>query len=95
MNYHEMSSVELARGIRNQQFTSVQVVEHFLERIDALNPALNAIVILRADEARQKARQADKAIQRGDSTGPLHGVPMTIKETLRSTAGRPPPATAN
>lgn len=82
MNYHEMSSVELARGIRNQQFTSVQVVEHFLERIDALNPALNAIVILRADEARQKARQADKAIQRGDSTGPLHGVPMTIKETF-------------
>lgn len=82
MNYHEMSSVELARGIRNQQFTSVQVVDHFLQRIDAFNPALNAIVILRADEARQQAQEADEAIKRGDNTGPLHGVPMTIKETF-------------
>lgn len=85
MQFHEMSSFALAEGIRNRQFTAVEVLEHFLDRIDRYNPALNAIVVLRADEARRQAQAADAAVERGDTLGPLHGVPMTIKETFEIT----------
>ncbi|WP_111493278.1 amidase [Marinobacter bohaiensis] len=82
MHYHQMSSFALADGIRRQDFSAVEVLDHFLQRIERHNPDLNAIVVLRADDARRQAEAADAAAQRGEDWGLLHGVPMTIKETF-------------
>ena len=80
------SATALARAIRAKEISSVEVVQAFLERIAAVNPALNAVVQLRAEAALAEARAADATLARGQSTGPLHGVPMTIKDSL-DTAG--------
>ena len=83
---HYSSARSLASAIRDGRVSSVEVVEACQTRIDAVNPALNAVVQLRADEARADARRADDAVARGEPVGPLHGVPMTIKDSL-DTAG--------
>jgi amidase len=82
----QKSASELARAIRSKQLSSKAVVEAHLARIAEVNPKLNAIVQLTADSARKEADEADAALARGDIKGPLHGVPMTIKDTLE-TAG--------
>lgn len=79
---HYSSAAALAAGIREGRTSSAEVVEACLARIEEVNPALNAVVQLRADEARADARRADEALARGESWGPLHGVPMTIKDSL-------------
>jgi len=61
-------------------------VDAYLERIEAVNAQLNAVVQVTADAARDQARTADAALARGEIKGPLHGVPMTIKDSL-DTAG--------
>ncbi|MFV0526864.1 MAG: amidase [Acidimicrobiales bacterium] len=78
----QLSAVEVAAGIRTRTFTSREVVDAVLDRIAALNPRLNAIVVERPDEARARADDADAAVARGDELGPLHGVPVTIKENI-------------
>ena len=65
----------LANTIRRKEVSSVEVVEAYLQRIEAVNPQLNAVVQLAGDTARTQAQQADAALARGDSKGPLHGVP--------------------
>ena len=82
MNFHELPAIELARGIKAREYTSEQVLDHFLERTRRYNPALNAVVVLKEDQAREQARAADRAAGEGRDLGPLHGVPMTIKETF-------------
>jgi amidase len=82
----EASATGLARAIRTKQISAVEAVDRLLERIEAVNPKLNAVVQLRADAARAEARAADQALARGTVRGPLHGVPMTIKDSL-DTAG--------
>ncbi|MGB8338078.1 MAG: amidase [Burkholderiales bacterium] len=86
------SAHELARKIHSKQISSRDLLEQYLTRIEKFNPALNAVVTLAADGARATADAADTALVRGDSVGPLHGVPMTIKDTfelsgVRTTAG--------
>jgi amidase len=86
------SAATLARWIREGELSSVEVVEAHLARIGAVNPALNAVVCLTAETARAEARAADEARSRGELRGPLHGVPMTIKDSfetagVRSTCG--------
>lgn len=76
------TAVELAAAIRERKVTSEKVVEAHLERIQAFNDGLNAIVILTADEALRRARDADKVLESGQLRGPLHGVPVTIKESF-------------
>jgi amidase len=78
------SASELASAIRAKKLTSKEIVEAHLERIAAVNPKLNAIVQLTADTARKEAEEADTALARGEVKGPLHGVPMTIKDTLET-----------
>lgn len=82
---------ELAQLIRTRAISPVDVVNAFLLRIESLNPKLNAVVTL-ASDVMEKAREAEAAIFLGKDLGPLHGVPVTIKDTietasLRTTSG--------
>jgi amidase len=76
------TATDLARRIRDREVSSAEVTEAFLARIAAHNSRLNAIVHLLENDARSRAKEADEALARGQSWGPLHGVPMTIKEVL-------------
>ena len=78
------SASELADAIRSKKLTSKAIVEAHLDRIAKVNPKLNAIVQLTADSARREAEEADAALGRGEVKGPLHGVPITIKDTLET-----------
>lgn len=80
------SASAIAAAIRQKKLSSLEATSACLARIEAVNPALNAVVQLAADQARAAARQADEDLARGKSRGPLHGVPMTIKDSL-DTAG--------
>ncbi|HJZ19965.1 MAG TPA: amidase [Bradyrhizobium sp.] len=78
------SASELADAIKSKRLSSKAVVEAHLAQIAKVNPKLNAIVQLTADSARKEADEADAALARGEIKGPLHGVPMTIKDTLET-----------
>ncbi|MBI5879050.1 MAG: amidase [Chloroflexi bacterium] len=80
------SVTELAQAIRDKTVSSAEVVDACLKRIEVVNPRLNAVVQLTADTARQQARDADASLARGEIKGPLHGIPMTIKDSF-DTAG--------
>jgi Asp-tRNA(Asn)/Glu-tRNA(Gln) amidotransferase A subunit family amidase len=75
-------AAELARRIRAKELSPVEVMQAHLDRVEAVNPKLNAIVNLQADPAMERAREAEAAIVRGESWGPLHGVPFTIKDCI-------------
>jgi len=85
---HFKSAVEIARLIRDRKISVVETLEHFLARVAKYNPKLNAVIWLDAERARERAKQADAALARGQVWGPLHGVPMTIKESY-NVAGSP------
>jgi aspartyl-tRNA(Asn)/glutamyl-tRNA(Gln) amidotransferase subunit A len=70
------------RRWRARQVTSLEVVEECLRRIDDDNPRLNAFILVMADEARAAARQADRDLAAGIDRGPLHGVPVSIKDLI-------------
>ncbi len=76
------SATELARAIRSKEVSSEEVVAAHLQRIEKVNPKLNAIVQLIAEEARAQSRRADEALASGHIRGPLHGVPVTIKDNI-------------
>lgn len=79
----QFSSVRsLASAIARGELSSVEVVRSHLARIDRVNAKLNAVVQLAADRALEEARAADAELTRGESRGPLHGVPMTIKDSF-------------
>lgn len=78
----------LAAKIRAKELSPVEAVDAVLARIEALNPKLNAFCFVHADEARQLARAAEAAVMRGDDLGPLHGVPVSIKDNV-PIAGKP------
>jgi amidase len=89
------SATEIATAIRLRRVSAAEVLEMALARIAKHNPALNAICTLDEEGARARAKQADAALARGELWGPLHGVPMTIKDALetaglRTTGGYPP-----
>ena len=77
-----VSAVTLAKGIREKKWSAVEVVDAHLRRIEEVNPRLNAVVQSTADKARVEAREADESLAKGEVKGPLHGVPMTIKDSL-------------
>ena len=84
----------LADAVRRRDVSSRELLEHYLGRVERLNSPLNAVVTVDADGALKAADAADEAIARGDDVGPLHGVPMTVKDTyltagMRTTCGLP------
>jgi amidase len=78
----QLSATELAHRIARRDLSSAEVVDAHLSRIDAVNPALNAVVRVLADEARAGAALADRQLAAGEKVGPLHGVPFTVKENI-------------
>ncbi|HEY1287484.1 MAG TPA: amidase [Burkholderiales bacterium] len=89
------SATEIAAAIRLRRVSALEILEMYLDRIRKYNPMLNAICTLDEAGARARAREADAALGRGEQWGPLHGVPMTIKDALetagvRTTGGYPP-----
>jgi amidase len=88
------SAGDLAGRIRAGEISSVELTELFIDRIERLDGDINAVVVRRFDAAREAARRADEQLAGGTSVGPLHGVPMTIKESydlagLPTTWGHP------
>ena len=78
----KLPALELARQIAAREVSCAEVVDAHLQRIRAVNPALNAIVRVLDSEARTAARAADSRIASGEPVGPLHGVPFTVKENI-------------
>jgi Asp-tRNA(Asn)/Glu-tRNA(Gln) amidotransferase A subunit family amidase len=70
----------LVRLIADRELSSSELVDAVLDRVERLNPALNAFCVVLGDEARAAARAADEAVARGDRLGPLHGIPFSIKD---------------
>lgn len=86
----DLTAVELRRRIGAKEISPVEVLESCLTRIALINPAVNAMVVLDAD----RAREAEAAVMRGDDLGPLHGIPVAVKDAqdlkgVRTTYGSP------
>ena len=95
MDLHWQSATTLARLIRQKKVSPIEVLGAILDRIDKLNPRLNAFVTLTAEQARREARAAERALTKRSATlGPLHGVPFSVKDLVitkgvRTTFGTP------
>ncbi len=82
------SATELSAEIRDRRIGCLELLDFYLARAEQHNPALNAIIVWQIEQARERARAADAALARGEGWGPLHGIPMTVKE-LFNVAGLP------
>lgn len=88
------SATDLLTALRRREVSSRELLEHYLDRVDRLNPALNAVVTIDADAAFVAATAADDATARGHDVGALHGLPITVKDAfetagMRTTSGSP------
>ncbi len=83
------SASELALAIRRREMSPVEVLDGFAARIEERNPTLNALVFLDLDQARERARAAERAVLDGAELGPLHGVPTAMKDLFDFKPGWP------
>ena len=89
-----LPAVDLIELLQLKKVSSRELLDGYLDRVERFNPALNAIVTLDADRAREQAAAADEATARGESSGAMHGLPITVKDVfetagLRTTCGNP------
>ena len=89
-----LSATELSEVIRKREVSPVEAVEAYLDRIDSLDSKLYAYLTVCRDEAMQAAREAEQALVRGEHRGPMHGVPVAVKDQvytagIRTTGGTP------
>ena len=77
-----LSALELAQRVARRDVSCVEVIDAHLARIEAVNPHVNAVVKVLGDEARAAAVSADRQVAAGAPLGPLHGVPITVKENI-------------
>ena len=77
-----LSATKLVEALKNKEVGSLELLEFYIERHERLNPRINAIVATNFESARKRAKEADIALARGEVWGPLHGLPMTIKDSL-------------
>jgi amidase len=82
------SATRLATQVRDRQIGCLELLDFYLARVERFNPRLNAVIACQLDQARRRAGEADAALARGELWGPLHGVPMTVKESF-NIAGLP------
>ena len=73
---------QLASSIRKKKIGCLELLDLYVKRVEAYNPELNAVIASDIEGARKRAKAADKAVKAGKKLGPLHGVPMTIKESF-------------
>jgi aspartyl-tRNA(Asn)/glutamyl-tRNA(Gln) amidotransferase subunit A len=85
---------QLSRELRDRSISPVELTRDCLTRIETLNPKLNAFITILADSALADARRAEQEIQRGDYRGPLHGVPIGLKDILDTAGTRTTAASA-
>ena len=85
---HELSIVEAAAALRDGSLTAVELTESVLSRVEATEPLLNAYITVTSELAREQAQAADDALRDGRDLGPLHGIPVALKD-LVDTAGIP------
>ena len=85
---HFLTAVQLSEKIKSKKISCLEMLDLFLARIEKFNPSLNAIIYLDKKAARERAKEADEALAKGESWGALHGVPMTVKENF-NIAGQP------
>ncbi len=78
----------LAAKIKSREISAVELLEHYLQRVERYNPEVNAVVCMQQEKARARAAEADAALAKGEDWGPLHGVSMTVKESY-NIAGLP------
>ena len=76
------SAKRLAKLIQQRKVGCLEILDHYLERVDRFNPDLNAVIGTKVQKAREQARSADQALSRNERWGPLHGVPMTVKDSF-------------
>ena len=81
---HWWTAGDLAAAIRGREVSAREALEHFVERIERLDGPVNSVVMWDLEQARESARAADDAVHEGERLGPLHGVPMTIKDTFQT-----------
>ncbi|HIG42687.1 MAG: amidase [bacterium] len=74
-------ATSLAKKIQSKAISSSELLSHYVRRMDKYNPEINAIVVTQLEKATQRAKEADAALAKGENWGPLHGVPMTVKES--------------
>ena len=79
------TATELAAAIRQKEVSSLELTDMYIDRIERYDRRINAVVVHDFERGRAAARAADEALARGDDTGPLHGVPMTVKEAYKVT----------
>ena len=77
-----MNARELSTLIKSRKVSPVEVVRAYLDRIQELNPKINAFITVTGDQALDRARQAEKDIRAGKYLGPLHGIPYAPKDIL-------------
>jgi len=80
-------AIELVAKIKSLEISAVELLDHFLDRVETYNPRLNAIIWMDVEGARARAKAADEALAKGKNWGPLHGLPMTIKESFNIAGG--------
>ena len=83
------SALKLAEKIKKQEVSARELTQLYIDRIEKYDGDVNAVIVRTFEDALARAEQADQAAQRGQDLGPLHGVPMTIKESYVM-AGTPP-----
>src|SRR5947199_1961926 len=86
IDYRYVSITEVSEQIRQKKVSPVELVAECLERIEQLHPKLNAFITVTADQALQEARIAEREIRNGTWKGPLHGIPVGVKDFF-DTAG--------
>jgi amidase len=87
-NLASLSASKLTKALKKKQISSLELLEFYIERYERLNPKINAIVETDFKNAQKRARAADVALAKGKDWGPLHGLPMTIKDNIE-VAGMP------
>ena len=79
-NLKYLSATELISLIKNKDISPVELIEHTIKLIEKRNPSLNALIYFGFDDARKEAKKAEQLIMKKDVLGPLHGVPVGIKD---------------
>ncbi len=88
------SATALATKLRAGKISALALLDHYIDRVEKHDGALNAVVVRDFERARKRAKAADRALKKGEAWGPLHGLPMTVKESfniegLKTTWGNP------